>query len=89
MQPVPRYKSGIPAIENENFAYMRYSFNDIVASTVERAKKVVEGVGGEVSETETVLPVPHPFAPPLEQWESDPPILRIEVDEPSWEWTGD
>jgi hypothetical protein len=28
------------------------------------------------------------MAPALEQWEADPPILRVEIDDPAWEWTG-
>jgi hypothetical protein len=81
------FKSGIPAIENEKFSYTEYSFNDIVDSTLTRAEAVIEGAGGRVTETEVVIPVQAPQAPPLEQWEADPPIRRLELDEAAWEWS--
>jgi hypothetical protein len=83
------WKSGIPAIEDEKFSYTEYSFNDIVASTMKRAETIIEGVGGQVTETEVVIPVQEPAAPPLEQWEADPPIHRADLDDPAWEWKGD
>jgi len=83
------WKAGIPAIENEKFAYTEYSFNDIVASTLRRAESIIEAVGGEVTDTEVVIPVQAPEAPPLEQWDADPPIQRLEVDDPAWEWKGE
>jgi len=82
------FRSGIPAIEDEKFSYTNYSFNEIVASTVARAETVVEGVGGRVTETEIVIPLQAPVAPPLEQWDVDPPIARIAHDDPAWEWAG-
>jgi len=82
------FRSGIPAIEDEKFAYTKYSFNEIVASTVARAETVVEGVGGRVTETEIVIPLQAPVAPPLEQWDVDPPIARVAHDDPAWEWAG-
>ena len=39
------FKSGIPAIENEKFKYTRYSFNEIVDSTLKRAETIIAGVG--------------------------------------------
>lgn len=82
------FKSGIPAIEDERFSYTKYSFNDIVASTVVRAEAIVQGASGRLTETEIVIPVQAPVAPPLEQWDADPPIARVEYGDPEWEWTG-
>jgi hypothetical protein len=81
------FKSGIPAIEDEKFSYTEYSFNDIVASTLKRAETIVKGAGGRVTETEVVIPVQLPLAPPLEQWEADPPVRRLDLDDPAWGWT--
>ena len=83
------FKSGIPAIEDEKFAYTRYSFNDIVASTLARAETIVESAGGRVTENEIVIPVQVPTAPPLERWDVDPPVARLGPDDPAWGWTGE
>jgi hypothetical protein len=42
-----------------------------------------------VSDAEVVIPVQAPVAPPLEQWEADPPIGRLEIEDPAWEWKGE
>ena len=39
------WKAGIPALADKKFAYTRYSFNEIVASTLTRAEKVVAAQG--------------------------------------------
>jgi hypothetical protein len=82
------YKAGIPALEDEKFSYTQYSFNDIVDSTLKRAETIIEGAGGSVTQSEVVIPVQDPVAPPLEQWTVDPPIRRVEVDDSDWEWKG-
>jgi len=82
------FRSGIPAIENERFAFTQYSFNEIVDSTVKRAETIIEGAGGRVTDTEVAIPVQAPVAPPLEQWKADPPIRRLGLDDPAWEWKG-
>ena len=48
-----------------------------------------QAAGGRVTEKEVVIPVQAPVAPPLEQWDADPPIRRLEFDDPAWEWRGD
>ncbi len=83
------FRSGIPAIEDEKFKYTQYSFNEIVESTLRRAERIIEDAGGRVTETGVVVPVQAPAAPPLEQWKADPPILRLPVDDPAWEWKGE
>jgi hypothetical protein len=83
------FRAGLPAIEDERFSFTQYSFNEIVASTVRRAETIIEGAGGRVTDREVVVPFQAPVAPPLEQWEADPPTLRLELDDPAWEWMGD
>ncbi len=82
------YKGGIAALANEKFEFTQYSFNDIVASTVKRAEKVIAGAGGRVSATELTIPVQAPQAPALEQWNSGVPVARLEFDAPAWSWKG-
>jgi hypothetical protein len=83
-----RYRSGIPAIAGTRFEFTRYSFDEIVASTLARAEKVVARAGGRVSPTEVVVPVQAPMAPPLEQWDSGVPVARVAFDDAAWEWKG-
>jgi hypothetical protein len=82
------WKAGIPAIADTRFSFTQYSFNQIVASTQARALKVVEGVGGKVTATQIEIPAQEPEAPPLEQWNIDPPRERIDITQPSWAFKG-
>jgi hypothetical protein len=82
------WKAGIPPLADKKFAFTRYSFNEIVASTVNRAYKVIEGAGGQVTPTEIVVPKQEPQAAPLEQWNAGVPLSRIEPDQSAWKWTG-
>ena len=82
------WKAGIPAIASTRFAFTRYSLNEIVASTMKRAQKVVEGAGGKVTATELVIPSQAPQAPVLEQWEAGAPRARVEIGDPAWSWKG-
>jgi len=83
-----RWKGGIPRIAATKFRYTSYSFDEITRSTVSRALKVIEGVGGKVTSTEVLVPRQPPRAPALEQWAVDPPRARIAFGEPAWTWTG-
>jgi hypothetical protein len=83
-----RFKSGIPPLADTKFEYTRYSFNEIVKSTLARAEKVIERAGGLVTPTEVVIPVQAPQAPPLEQWDSGVPLARVEFDQTAWTWKG-
>ncbi len=59
------WKAGIPALADTRFAYTRYSFNEIVASTLARALKVIEGAGGRVAGSGDRCPSPGaPRLPP-------------------------
>jgi hypothetical protein len=80
------WKSGIPAIAAKPFDYTTHSFESIVASTLKRALMVIEDAGGTVTPTEVVVPMQSPQAPPLEQWDVDPPTKRASHDDPAWSW---
>ena len=82
------WKSGIPAIADKKFDYTNYSFNDITRSTVERALKVVQGVGGTVKGSEVIIPYQASIAPKLEQWDMGVPDKRIEAKDAAWSWKG-
>jgi len=83
------WKSGIPAMADEKFAYTDYSLNEIIASTQARAEKLIVAAGGEVSADEVVVPHQSPQAPPLEQWDPGPPIQSLAFDDPVWSWKGE
>ena len=80
------WKSGIPAIAATRFSYTSFTFETIVASTLRRALKVIEGAGGTLTATEVSVPLQAPKPPPLEQWAPDPPRMRLEPDAPAWTW---
>jgi len=82
------WKAGIPALADKKFAYTRYSFNEIVASTLSRAQKVVEGAGGKVTATEIEVPAQEPQAAPLEQWDAGMPMKLVEPIDAAWAWKG-
>jgi hypothetical protein len=83
-----RWKAGIPALADTKFEFTRYSFNEIVASTLARADKVVVAAGGSVGPDGVVIPVQSPEAPPLEQWDPGAPVARVDADRPEWTWKG-
>jgi hypothetical protein len=82
------WKSGIPAIADTRFSFTQYSFNEIVASTMRRAEKVIAGAGGHVTDKAVFVPAQAPQAPPLEQWRADPPRQRLAYTDPAWTWNG-
>lgn len=82
------WRAGLPALADKKFAFTRYSFNEIVASTLARAYKVIEGAGGKVTATDIEVPAQEPQAAPLEQWNAGVPLKRVEPVDPDWAWTG-
>jgi hypothetical protein len=82
------WKAGLPALADTRFAFTKYSLNEIVASTLARAFKVIESVGGRVTATEVEIPMEEPQAPPLEQWDSGAPSMRIDYSDSRWTWKG-
>jgi len=83
-----KWKAGIPSLADTKFEFTSYSFNEIVASTLRRAEKIIVDAGGTVGPEEVVIPVQSPKAPPLEQWDPGVPVARVEPDRPAWSWKG-
>jgi hypothetical protein len=83
-----KWRAGIPALAGTKFEFTSYSFNEIVASTLKRAEKIIVAAGGTVGPGEVVIPVQAPKAPPLEQWDPGVPVARIEIDQAAWSWKG-
>ena len=83
-----KWRAGIPALAGTKFKFTSYSFDEIVASTLKRAEKIIVAAGGTVGPAEVVVPVQAPKAPPLEQWDPGVPVARVEFDQPAWTWKG-
>jgi ADP-ribosylglycohydrolase/Carbohydrate esterase 2 N-terminal len=82
------WKAGIPALADKKFSYTRYSFNEIVASTIKRAEKVVASAGGKVTAEAIEVPPQEPQAAELEQWNPGVPMKRVAPTEAAWSWKG-
>ena len=82
------WKAGIPPLADKKFAFTRYSFNEIVESTLRRAEKVIVAAGGQVTATEVVVPLQEPVAAPLEQWDGGAPVKLVHPVDGAWKWTG-
>jgi len=82
------WKAGVAPLADKKFAFTRYSFNEIVESTLRRAFQVIEGAGGQVTATEVVVPAQEPVAAPLEQWEGGAPVKLVDSADGAWKWTG-
>jgi hypothetical protein len=83
-----KWTAPLPAIADEKFSYTDYSFNSIVQSTTERAKRVVEREGGTVSESALNIPVQAPVAARLEQFAPGKVVERIAASDARWKWQG-
>jgi hypothetical protein len=83
------WKSGIRAIADTKFDYTNYTFNEIIASTMTRALKIVERAGGQVSASEIVVPFEAPKSPALEQWDVDAPTASLLSFGGAWTWSDD
>jgi hypothetical protein len=82
------WKGGIPAISARKFAFTTYSFNDIVASTLRRAERVIARAGGRVDRDTLVIPAQSPSPPAIEQWDMGIPDRIVKADDPAWRWRG-
>jgi hypothetical protein len=88
-QAIPeKWKSGIAAIADRKFAFTQSSYNDICRATMTRALQVVKRAGGQVTDTEIVVPYQAPKAPKLEQWDMGIPDKRIGFQDKAWQWEG-
>ena len=83
-----KFMSGFREIENTKFDNTNYSFNEIVASTRKRAFKLIQSAGGQVLNTEVIIPVQQPIAPALEQFTMGTPQYIVPANDQAWKWTG-
>jgi hypothetical protein len=82
------FTANIPKLADEKFSYTDYSFNEICASTLNRALRLIEQNGGKVTDQDVYVPRQDPQAPQLEQWSPGIPDRRIGTADPAWTWTG-
>lgn len=82
------WRAGISALGNRKFAYTNYSFEDIVSSSLHRARLVIGREGGTVGDREVTIPWQRPSPPPLEQWDMGVPDRRIDAAAADWRWQG-
>jgi hypothetical protein len=82
------FKAGIPKLADEKFEFTDYSFNTICESTVQRALSLIRKNGGQVTDTEVIVPAQSPKPPKLEQWNPGIPDRRLGAKDPAWTWTG-
>jgi len=88
-QKIPaQWTAPLAGIADEKFSYTNYSFNSIVESTMERAKRVVTQEGGTVGESAIQVPTQQPEAMPLEQFAPGTVAERIAPDDSRWTWKG-
>ncbi len=83
-----KFMIGFTDIENTKFDNTNYSFNEIVASTKKRAFQLIQSAGGQVSNTEVIIPVQQPIAPALEQFTMGTPQNIIPTNTTAWKWIG-
>jgi len=78
----------LPVIADKNFSFTNYSFNSIVASTMERAKRTVENEGGRIEEGRLVIPLQKARKAKLEQFWAGKVIERVRFDDRRWSFQG-
>ena len=80
-------KSGLPKLAKTKFEFTDYSFDDICASTAKRALSLIQRNGGQVNETEVIIPLQAPKPPKLEQWSPGIPYLKVGPKDLGWTWS--
>jgi hypothetical protein len=80
-------KSGLPKLAKTKFEFTDYSFDDICASTAKRALSLIQRNGGQVNETEVIIPLQAPKPPKLEQWSPGIPCLKVGPKDLGWTWS--
>jgi hypothetical protein len=83
-----KWTAPLPAMADKKFSYTDYSFNSIVKSTVDRAKRVVKQEGGSADEKELVIPVQAPAPAAFEQFVPGRVVERIAPTDARWKWEG-
>jgi len=89
-QRIPaQWTAPLAGIADQRFSYTNYSFNSIVKSTMERAKRVVKEAGGSADAKGLTIPAQQPAALKLEQFAPGHVVERIASSEDRWHWQGD
>ena len=83
------WKRNIEDLGDKKFRFTDYSFEQIVRSTAERAKKVIVTEGGRIDKEQAIVPLQLPTQPSLEQWHYGKPVRRVGISEPDWTFKGD
>lgn len=81
-------KAAIAKFADTKFSHTNYSFADITKSTEARALKIIQQVGGKVSDNEVTIPIQAPEAPPLELANFGVPVKVWNVKDSAWQWKG-
>ncbi len=84
-----KWVGGIAEIQDKEFSYTDYSFNDFIASTRKRVLQAVRLSGGEVNDDRITIPLKTPVPPKLEQWSMGIPEKSVPPNDPAWKWTGE
>lgn len=82
------YKPELGKLADTKFDFTEYAFNDIVKSTEARALKIIQQAGGNVSETQVMIPRQSPKAPKLALSNFGVPTKVIWVEDAAWNWQG-
>jgi len=82
------WKSGIPAVAGQKFAYTQSSLDDICRTTLGRALRLVQMAGGTVAGDVVTIPAQEPAAAPLEQWSMGIPAARVGAADSAWRFKG-
>lgn len=82
------WKSGIAAIADKKFDFTNYTFNSITESTIRRALQVIKKAGGQITDSEVMIPHQPPAAAKLEQWNPGVPERIIGFTDAAWTWKG-
>jgi hypothetical protein len=83
-----QFKAGIPKLADTKFDFTDYSFNEICASTLQRALILIKKHGGKVTDTEVTVRPQTPKAPKLEQWDPGIPDMRVSAEDAAFAWKG-
>lgn len=84
-----RWKSGIPALENEKFRYTDFTFLTIVDSTVSRAVALVEKTGGKREGDDLIIKRQKARPAKYEVFRHGAPKERIAASDSRWKFQGD
>ncbi|MCL5097310.1 MAG: ADP-ribosylglycohydrolase family protein [Candidatus Omnitrophica bacterium] len=84
-----KWKSGLPQVGDTKFLYTDYTLNQVIQATEAHALELIKRAGGQVTDTEVVIPFQSPLAPKLEQWNPGVPYKKLDINDPAWSWQGD